>query len=350
MLNDNTRSLIEYVLDDERYNDYELILFSKKNPISSTRIKWIENKYLGLLALYRSKYIFHSQGMGRAQFKSWYGQSVINIWHGTPLKSIGLNIKSNSKKNIENYDDYCLVSSNYFKEIYMESFGYKAKQLVVAGNPRNDYLYKYINLYEKFGISASYKIILFMPTFRNSNNNQFRDSNISFPILKEENIDILNSKLVELEQYLVIKPHPYQMNELIFNKEYTNILILTDEKLDELEIRLYTLLGNCDLLITDYSSVFFDFLLMNKPIAFTIPDIEEYKKKRGFSIEKPEELMPGTKIKTFEDFVLFLEDFNENIDFFKNDRIQINLLVNEYRGYENSKEILNIFIKEKENK
>ena len=339
-LNDNTRSLIEFIIMNKKYNCYEIILVSKENPIKSSRIKHIDNKVLGLLFLFRSKYVFHAQGMGKATFKSFYGQKIINIWHGTPLKSIGNNIKSDKSNTYKVYDDFCVVPSNFFKEIYMKSFGYKKNQLLVAGNPRNDYLYLKEDLHKKLNINNTNQILLFMPTFRKSNNNQYNDSSIDFPIFREDNIAILNNKLKELKQLLIFKPHPYQMKSEIFNHSYSNIKVISDSQLDEIDLRLYSLIGSCDALITDYSSVFFDFLLLDKPIGFTIEDIEEYKLKRGFSIENPEALMAGKKIINENDFSCFLEDVSTKNDIYAEKRRKINNVVNEYRGKQNTEFLL----------
>ena len=59
---------------------------------------------------------------------------------------------------------------------------------------------------------------------------------------------------------------------------------------------MYVLLRNADALITDYSSAYFDYMLLNRPIAFTVEDIEEYRKKRGFVFDNPFEYMPVRRL------------------------------------------------------
>lgn len=339
-LNDNTRSLIEYIINDKKYTRYEIFLVSKENPIRNKKVIHVQNKILGLYYIFTSSYIFHAQGMGQASLRSCYKQLIVNIWHGAPLKSIGNNIKSKENSKRTNSDDFCVISSLFFKDIYKSSFNYSENQLIVAGNPRNDYLFKNTNLKKLFKLPLESKIILFMPTFRKSNNMQYIDSTIDLPIINESNITEINDKLNNLNQYLFFKPHPYQLDINIFHKNFSNIILIDDHDLDQMNLRLYTLIGNSDALITDYSSVYFDYLLVDKPIGFTIPDINEYKRKRGFSVNDPESLMPGVKIKTKQELIKFFISLSKEEDYYSKDRNRISKLVNHYSGEEHSKYLL----------
>ncbi|AGC67176.1 CDP-glycerol:poly(glycerophosphate) glycerophosphotransferase [Thermoclostridium stercorarium subsp. stercorarium DSM 8532] len=117
------------------------------------------------------------------------------------------------------------------------------------------------------GINNQYdKIILFMPTFRKSKIINRIDSTSDFPIISSKNISEINSFLKENKVLLVIKPHPYQNDIEFLNLEFTNIIKFTNEDLAMKNVLLYELLGQVDALVTDYSSVYFDFLLTQKPI------------------------------------------------------------------------------------
>ena len=67
-------------------------------------------------------------------------------------------------------------------------------------------------------------------------------------------------------------------------------------------LTIYHIMDAFDVLVTDYSSVYVDFLLLNKPIIFSCPDIEVYKRDRGFIVDDPEMFMPGAKVKTQRNF------------------------------------------------
>ncbi|WP_081594879.1 CDP-glycerol glycerophosphotransferase family protein [Thermoclostridium stercorarium] len=136
-----------------------------------------------------------------------------------------------------------------------------------GGNPRNDLLFSDKNCKEMLGINNQYdKIILFMPTFRKSKIINRIDSTSDFPIISSKNISEINSFLKENKVLLVIKPHPYQNDIEFLNLEFTNIIKFTNEDLAMKNVLLYELLGQVDALVTDYSSVYFDFLLTQKPI------------------------------------------------------------------------------------
>ena len=79
-------------------------------------------------------------------------------------------------------------------------------------------------------------------------------------------------------------------------------------------MQLYSLIGECGVLLTDYSSVYIDYLILNRPIGFIIDDFEEYKNSRGFVFDKPDDWMPGEKIKTFEELEKFILDIKNGID------------------------------------
>ena len=100
--------------------------------------------------------------------------------------------------------------------------------------------------------------------------------------------------------------------------------------MQESQCDLYALLGQADGLITDYSSVYFDYLLLNRPIGFTVDDMEEYMKNRGFVVDDPRPLMPGQFLNTPEDFCGFLSDLLEGRDPYGEERLRVKELTNKY--------------------
>ena len=92
----------------------------------------------------------------------------------------------------------------------------------------------------------------------------------------------LNEMLKLRNAKLIVKIHPLQKlsGEM---KKYSYIEFVTQEQLNKSEMTVYSLLRAADALITDYSSVYFDFMMLDRPIGFTVDDIEEYKKNRGFA-------------------------------------------------------------------
>ena len=102
-------------------------------------------------------------------------------------------------------------------------------------------------------------------------------------------------------------------------------------------------------MITDYSSVFYDFMLLNRPLAFTVDDIEQYKSGRGFAVDNPDYLTAGYKIHNEEELKKFLTDLLNDNDMFSTRREEVNQLVNTYndgKQCERALKIANIQIKE----
>ena len=103
---------------------------------------------------------------------------------------------------------------------------------------------------------------------------------------------------------------------------------------------MYRLLKDTDALITDYSSVYFDYLLLDKPEAFIIEDMKEYGSHRGFVVDNPLDYMPGEIIESQEGFYGFLENCIAGEDAYKEKRLEINDKVNHYKGGGNCRRLL----------
>ena len=108
----------------------------------------------------------------------------------------------------------------------------------------------------------------------------------------------------------------------------------------EQKLALYKLVKDSDFLITDYSSIYFDYLLLNRPIGFTIEDMKEYEGNRGFVFEHPFEYMPGRIIQNKEEFMCFLQDTVAGIDGYEEERARVNALVNQVNTPDNCKGLL----------
>lgn len=335
-LTDNSLAVLLYLQEEKLDKKYKIICCvpnSKRKYINDIKNIGIIK---GILNYLTSKYVFYS--FGGMRIKPSSKQFVINLWHGTPLKNIGkLNISDNKLKNENNNDfKYILVSSEYFKKIYLKAFSCTNNQILINGNPRNDFLFKKGNVIGKLGINkAKYKkVILWMPTFRISKDKRFKDisndNETGLPLL--DTIDKINefNKFLESKNILIIlKIHNYSILPKV---KCNNILIITNDLLNSKRIFLYEFIKEFDVLLTDYSSVYFDYLLLNKPIGFIIDDFEDYKQNRGFSINDPLRLMPGVHIKTEEDFKSFLINISNGIDDFEEVRKNVNKLVNTYKN------------------
>ena len=104
--------------------------------------------------------------------------------------------------------------------------------------------------------------------------------------------------------------------------------MLTEDIISEHYGTLYKFLGTTSALITDYSSVFLDYYLLNRPVAFTINDYEEYKEKRGFVFGDVKSLMAGPTISNLDELLKFLLSVMKSEDEFYIQRNKVNTIVN----------------------
>ena len=128
---------------------------------------------------------------------------------------------------------------------------------------------------------------------------------------------------------LIIKTHPMEDLTGIKLMNKSNILLMTNSDLDKKQVMLYSLLKESNALITDISSVYVDYLLLDRPIGFTVNDMDDYKS--GYNVKDPLSLMPGKLINDFSDFLQFIIDVISGKDIYEEKRIEINALFNKYR-------------------
>ncbi|TCI46217.1 hypothetical protein EVJ27_06930 [Exiguobacterium sp. SH3S2] len=341
-LRDNSKYMLKYISEREKN---QIICYTNKKILENEKlknVKYISNVFKLFYYLLTSKIIIQSFDL-RFKFKPGLNQMIIQLWHGSPLKTIGNDstFKEYGKQRAR-YFTHVICASDFFKNIYVEAFGCYDSQIKILGNPRNDLLFEPLEPQEinnLFNTSFD-KVIMWMPTYRQSKIlHGIEDSMLEIPIIDKENLPEINEYLTMKNVVIVLKLHPLQNDIKLIDGQYSNIIILKDELLKEKGYELYNLLGYSHALITDYSSVYFDYLLLDRPIAFTIQDITEYNDNRGFTVNNPKELMPGVKLQNAQDLIKFIDSLVLQEDFFINDRARVNDLVNLYRDGKNSERV-----------
>lgn len=331
---DNAKELYEYYRNEKKYKNYKFVWLTKNNlkKINTTNTIFIKSKSKlhtskTLKAQYytaKSKIIFFTHSSPFEDIRKKENQIIINLWHGCGYK----NTKKEKQSYIEKYPfDYALVPGKIFIHTKKIFWGCKKNQILPIGYPRFDLLKKENNKTYNFSnsIKKNNKLILWMPTFRNTGNGYYPEEKIEkkfdLPLLNsEEELLELNNLCKENKIVLCIKRHPMQIKYNCEKNNYTNIVFIDNNTLVNNEIDLYSLLKYTDSLITDYSSVAIDYLLLDKPIAFTLDDFEEYSKTRGFVFKNPKKYMPGHHIYNFEDMKKYIEDIGNDKDLCKEDR------------------------------
>lgn len=161
-------------------------------------------------------------------------------------------------------------------------------------------------------------------------------------IVIENDYDALNGVLSKLNFKLIVKLHTAQNTSGLKRKHYSNLDILTNDDFASRGYEIYKLMPQVDAFIGDYSSASLQFLLVDKPNFFVVPDIEEYGKNRGFCFDNPEEYMAGPIIKTQEELYKEFEKLKVGIDDYKDKRKKIRDKVFKYQDGENTNRVLKL--------
>lgn len=246
-----------------------------------------------------AKYLFTDSTFTRSFIKK-EGQILTNTWHGTPLKKMGYELDDSAYAmgNIQRnflQADYLVYPNIYMEEKMVEAYhldGLYQGTILEEGYPRNTIFFdkeKGKNIREELKLDHK-KIYVYMPTWRG----YFAQKDIeSFLEITERNLEYLEDNLSE-DQILYVKFHTYVDQSLDFTK-YKKVRPIPKK------YEVYEFLNQADELITDYSSVFYDFANASKKITLFAYDEEEYLKIRG--IYTPLEEFPFPIVKTVEDLV-----------------------------------------------
>ena len=274
-----------------------------------------------------AKYIIFDQGNYTYLPKLHYSQKTIQLWHGVGLKKM-------SKLTNITYD--CFIStSNWTNETNFKNI-FQAKSFLNFGYPRNDIFFRQEDdldlifcdkqVHEIVKNNNYSKIVLYMPTHRENRT----DLNLNFKKL--------NQKLQKIDTIFIVKIHPMILEyyQTAQNKDYSNIFFHNGYG------DIYPLLKYVDILVSDYSSIVYDFLLLNKPIIFYNYDIDEYKKNVSLLFDY-DEFSPGIKVKNQDE----LENSFSKKDEYREKREEIkNLFFDKIAQRVCSKNIIDNIIKE----
>lgn len=348
---DNARALFEHMLSNGYNGKYELIWFVK-DPQNFTKYQGIKNvsfvsfdwsvsprkeereTYYEALCL--ASYIFFTDAYGFAR-NCRSDQVRVQLWHGCGYKN-----RVNFSRCERRYE-YTTVISDMYAELYAGAFGLRMDQMLVTGYAKQDWvLHPIANMNEVTGIPYFKKYIFWMPTFRMAkqglkNLNEYTfDNQTGFPIVGTfEELTTLNEVLKKGDTGLIIKLHPFQDMDNISLLHLSNIILIDNEMLVEKDIQINQLLGHADALISDYSSAAVDYMLLDRPIAFTLDDLEEYEHSRGFFFDNIHDWLPGKELYRFNDFYKYVEEIINGEDSTKEKRRELWSKMHKY-GDDNS--------------
>jgi len=256
---------------------------------------------------------------------------IINLWHGIPIKKIGSTENFSDTKLSRNID-YFSVSSEFEATIMKTVFNLPDNKIFISGLAKNDYIKYRFKFFLSKNPYLKRTVIIYAPTFREKSQKTKSLSDI-FPIQKLQNL---------LEKYnaVFLYRNHFNSSEQKISKQYNRILSAPPSIFQDVQPLLFF----SDILITDYSGIYFDYLLLNRPIIFYNYDYEEYEKSRGFLFDYYKNT-PGEKVQTKERIVNVIEDYLIDSDKDKEFREIITKKFHKYRDGKNSERIYELIKK-----
>lgn len=264
------------------------------------------------------------------------GAKKINLFHGIPLKKIHGDNKFDEVRNPPNLakrlrwlirriqnerpDHYYLTTSDYVGDIFKRAFRTTKDKELNCGYPRNDVFYtnEYLGLNKKLSIKnkevfhalalnkqKGKRVLMYMPTFRNSEDH----------LLNILDFQYLNQYLEKNNALLLVKAHPMSKIQEKLSKIKLSSIMNVNAKEDP-----YIFLTLSDVLVTDYSSIYFDFLLTNRPIIFFNYDLEAYISQSRELYYEYDLVTPGYKAKNMDELIEAISRTLKGEDPFKEHR------------------------------
>lgn len=318
---DNPRAIYEYLMEKyPSYNMYWSIDKKYANNFKNFDIKYAYRFSLKWMFLMnRAKY-----WVVNSRLPLWIPKPkntiYIQTWHGTPLKKLGMDIEevhmpnTNTERYKQNFTkeaskwDYLISPNKYSTEIFKRAFRFN-NSIIETGYPRNDYL---INkntkeeiklIKDRLNLPLDKKIILYAPTWRD--NQYYEKGRYKFQI----NLDLDTLKKELGDEYIFILRLHYLIAEKLNFSNYKHFIYDFSYHDDIRELYLIS-----DLLITDYSSVFFDYANLKRPMIFYVFDIEDYRDKlRGFYFDF-EKNAPGPLVKNTNELIKAIRNIEQTFD------------------------------------
>lgn len=331
------KALYEYMIKNKKFNDYKFVwafknvnqhkILKNKNTIV---VKTNSKEYFKYLSL--SKY-WIVNSLIDVSIKKKKNQIYLQCWHGTPLKKLRYDIEVkgavlNTISEIRKRNDLDAIKFDYFispskfcTEKFISAFNLKKlgkdNIIVEKGYPRNDYLFNYkkedIDKIKKLlKLPKGKKVILYAPTFRDNQHT----SGVGYTYNLGINFDKMQKELSK-DYIILFRTHYFVSNSFDFSKY--DKFIYDVSKYDDIN-DLYVI---SDLLITDYSSVFFDFANLKKPMIFYMYDLDDYKNNlRDFYFDL--NILPGPIVKQDDDLIKEIKNIDNYDELYLDKYIKFN--------------------------
>jgi CDP-glycerol glycerophosphotransferase len=308
----NPYAVFQYVIQDSAFANFQHIWAIREDTVIPEEMKNLPNvtfvhyqspEYVRHLAI--AKYLINDTSFP-VFFHKRKEQIYANIWHGTPLKTLGMDIKNRGLTDHRNIQrnflaaDYLVSPNRYTAEKLLTSHDIETiygGKVLDTGYPRVDLMYKadQEKLRSQLTIKTDKKVILYAPTWRGQVGDE---EDQSIQLLKD--VEALNNQFND--NYIVLLKSHYFVSKYFSEQGVAHLCV--PDWIDSNE-----LLSIVDILITDYSSIFFEFLSTGKPVIFYAADVREYEEERGLYLSMDE--LPGPLCKNLDAVVEQINHLDE---------------------------------------
>lgn len=258
------------------------------------------------LAYITARYVFFTHGLYGSPMPPRH-KTFVNLWHGDgPKRSKGFaNVRST----------FAVAGTQLWGKQRSVYFGVADDGVLVTGNPRVDQFARPADddTMRALGLDPHQRLVLWMPTYRKTEYRGRRmatvrnwaDANeLSESDAERRLFEQVGQSALRLGITVAVKPHPLDADRYVA----MGLPVISREDLNRVRTTVYQLLGRSHGLITDYSSVWTDYLVMDRPVGFHCPDIEEYETTRGLNVDGYRDLLPGPLLESLADFESFLHE------------------------------------------
>lgn len=320
---DNPRAIYEAMIKDPAWEGYRFIWFiknHKKKNLSIPNAKIVEYFSIPYFYYLSKAKIWIVNCKLPLYICKKEEQVYLQTWHGTPLKRLAHDIHVDPSttfyRSAVSYEQMChsydvdvarynaMISPNAFcTEVFPSAFGINKERLIETGYPRNDFISNVTNsqideIKERYHIPKDKKVLLYAPTWRD---NSYVSAGYTFDLKADF---LLWKQILKEDWVLIFKPHYLIINKFKDDPKLEGFLFSIPASAEINELYVIS-----DALVTDYSSVFFDYAILDRPMYFYMYDMESYVSDlRGFYLDITKEL-PGT---IYKDEKSMVEDIAKN--------------------------------------
>lgn len=345
---DNTRAVFDEMVRRHMHKKYRFVWLHDPRTVPPQGVQHVRfekmsdgtltTKLRNLYYFYFAKAFISCNAVLPARRK---GQYAICLMHGAPLKKV------RSHYTLPQGLDDIVSFSEYLMPYEAMNTGSDINKMRLLGFPRNDILLKTkLDTHALFNNTEFDKLIYWMPTYRQHGKVGVSYSNIAMPIIYNEEIaEQINKQAKKNRVLVVIKPHFAQDVSRIKIMNLSNIRFIDDDFLSEHGIINYELLGKADALLTDYSSVYYDYLLTDRPIGLCWDDYEVFEEREGFIVDMDTVLAGGEKIYTTDDLCGFIARIAAGKDVLCVERRKVTDLIHHYKDENSTKRVVDLIEK-----